>query len=90
MKIIQARGPFDLSVERALLTDERIDVIVSKNAGGAATYAKIEAARDLGLPVIMIARPHKPAGHVVRSAEDAIDWLAQHLHEETPRSLRGV
>jgi precorrin-6A/cobalt-precorrin-6A reductase len=90
MKIIQARGPFDVSAERALLTDERIDVIVSKNAGGAATYAKIEAARDLGLLVIMIARPRKPAGHAVSSAEETIAWLAQHLHEEVPRSLRGV
>jgi precorrin-6A/cobalt-precorrin-6A reductase len=90
LEILQARGPFDRSAERTLLADRRIDVLVSKNAGGGATYAKIEAARDLGLPVIMIARPQKPAGHVVRSAEDAIAWLAQHVHEETPHSRRGV
>jgi precorrin-6A/cobalt-precorrin-6A reductase len=60
--------------------------MVSKNSGGSATYPKIEAARALGLPVIMIARPHKPAGHVVASAEDAVAWLAH----DAPRSLRGV
>jgi precorrin-6A/cobalt-precorrin-6A reductase len=90
LEILQARGPFDRSAERTLLADGRIDVLVSKNAGGMATYAKIEAARDLGLPVIMIARPQKPAGHVVHGAEEAIAWLAQHVHEDTPHSRRGV
>jgi hypothetical protein len=35
----------------------------------------------------MISRPVKPAGHIVRSAEDAVAWLA---HERPARSLRGV
>ena len=52
--------------------------------GGGATYAKIEAARALGLPVVMIARPDKPQGHVVASAEQAVAWL----HDVA--SLRGV
>jgi len=83
--LVQARGPFALAAETALLRDERIEVVVSKNAGGDATYAKIAAARALGLPVIMIARPGKPAGHVVASAEEAVAWLAH-----ARRSLRGV
>ena len=58
--------------------------VALKNAGGAATYAKIEAARALGLPVIMIARPHKPAGHIVDSPEKALAWL----HDVASR--RGV
>lgn len=84
---LRARGPFDREAEARLLKDERIDVIVSKNSGGAATYAKIEAARDLGLPVVMIARPDKAAGHVVDSPEAAIAWLA---HDCAPFSPRGV
>jgi precorrin-6A/cobalt-precorrin-6A reductase len=89
IRFLQARGPFDRAAEAHLLSDEKIDVIVSKNSGGTATYAKIEAARDLGLPVVMIKRPHKPTGHVVRSPEDAFAWLERRAHEAPP-SLRGV
>lgn len=87
IRILQARGPFDRDSEAKLLSDQEIDVIVSKNSGGNATYAKIEAARELDLPVIMIARPDKPAGHVLSSPEDAVQWLA---HGRAPGSLRGV
>jgi precorrin-6A/cobalt-precorrin-6A reductase len=91
MRFLQARGPFDLVAETRLLMDEKIEIIVSKNSGGTATYPKIHAARDLGLPVVMIARPDKVAGHVLDSPEKAIAWLAQqHDHDSTPRSLRGV
>lgn len=88
--ILRARGPFDRDAEEKLLVNEQIDILVSKNAGGAATYAKIEAARGLGLPVIMIARPHKPAGQSIEGAGEAVAWLEQRLHETAPRSLRGV
>jgi precorrin-6A/cobalt-precorrin-6A reductase len=83
LRLIQARGPFDREAELRLLTDERIDVMVSKNSGGGATYAKIEAARALGLPVIMIARPQKPAGHVLTDVEQAVAWL----HGLAPRGV---
>ncbi|HEX4355257.1 MAG TPA: cobalt-precorrin-6A reductase, partial [Polyangiales bacterium] len=59
-RVIAARGPFEYSEEIALLERERIELIVSKNAGTSATYAKIEAARALGLPVVMVARPALP------------------------------
>jgi len=85
--LLQQRGPFDRDAEQRLLESEKIDVIVSKNSGGSATYAKIEAAREIGLPVVMITRPNKPADHVVASAEEAVAWLA---HAPAPRSLRGV
>ena len=85
--LLQQRGPFDRDAELRLLKERKIDVIVSRNSGGSATYPKIEAARALRLPVIMISRPVKPAGHIVRSAEDALAWLA---HERPARSLRGV
>jgi precorrin-6A/cobalt-precorrin-6A reductase len=86
LKIIQARGPFDLAAETRLLADEKIDLLVSKNAGGEATYAKIEAARALDLPVVMIARPDKPSGHIVTNPEEAVAWL----HDCASRSPRGV
>jgi precorrin-6A/cobalt-precorrin-6A reductase len=91
LRLLSGRGPFDLEAETTLLKREKIDLLVSKNSGGAATYAKIEAARDLGIAVVMIARPHKPYGHAVESAEAAITWLEQWLaHRTTSCSARGV
>ncbi len=80
LSLIQSRGPFDVAAERGLLTGRKIDILVSKNSGGDATYPKLAAARALGLPVIMIARPDKPVGYVVDSPEAALAHL----------SLRGV
>ena len=91
IRLIFDRGPFDEPAETALLVREKIDVLVSKNSGGAATYAKIEAARNLGIPVVMIARPHKSRGHVVDNAEAAARWLEEQLaHRAIPGSARGV
>lgn len=86
-RVLRARGPFDERAERALLERERIEVLVSKNAGTAATYAKIAAARSLGLPVIMVARPEPPPARSVEALEGALDWLHA-LHHSLQR--RGV
>jgi precorrin-6A/cobalt-precorrin-6A reductase len=84
--VITARGPFDLVAEQALLRAHAIDVVVTKNAGGAATRAKIDAARALGLPVIITERPLKPAVATVQTAAQALDWLrAHHPAASTPR-----
>ncbi|MCB8820790.1 cobalt-precorrin-6A reductase [Microvirga rosea] len=81
---IQNRGPFDEDAERALLLRERIEVVVTKNSGGAATYPKIAAARTLGLPVIVVARPEKPHGVEEVTCVDAVlEWLEQR-HDRTP------
>ncbi len=72
---IYDRGPFDMAAETRLLKERRAEIVVSKNSGGAATYGKIEAARALGLPVVMIERPDKPALHTVSSAAQALRWL---------------
>ena len=85
--VLQQRGPFDFDAELRLLKEQKIDVVVSRNSGGDATYPKIEAARVLGLPVIMIGRPAKPAGQIMTSAEAAVEWLG---HGGAPRSPRGV
>lgn len=75
---IRDRGPFDEADERALMREHGIEVVVTKNSGGAATYGKIAAARALGLPVVMVARPAKPAGPAVESVEAALAWIAAH------------
>jgi precorrin-6A/cobalt-precorrin-6A reductase len=78
--LVLARGPFALEDERALLQTYAIETIVSKNSGGEATYAKISAARELALPVVMIQRPPAPAGgEQVADVEAALGWLARHL-----------
>lgn len=58
--ILRARPPFSVAEETALLRGHAISHLVTKNAGGGATEAKLAAARALGLPVLMIARPAKP------------------------------
>lgn len=55
--LIRARPPFAYADELALLETQRVDVLVSKNSGGSATRAKLDAARTLAIPVLMIARP---------------------------------
>jgi precorrin-6A/cobalt-precorrin-6A reductase len=78
-KLLLDRGPFSLEAERELLKEYLIDAIVSKNSGGDATYAKIIAARELGLPVVMVRRPIVPEGEKVADVTGAIDWLRQQL-----------
>lgn len=59
-QVILERPPFTVEAEMQLITHHAITHLVTKNAGGAATFAKIAAARALSLPVVMIARPAKP------------------------------
>jgi precorrin-6A/cobalt-precorrin-6A reductase len=85
-ELIVARGPFDRASDRAMLKNFRADVVVAKNAGGEAASAKIEAARDLGLPVVMVRRPTISARETVESVAEVLRWLGQ---DKTPTE-RGV
>ena len=85
---IAERGPFALENEERLLRDHGIETIVTKNSGGAATAAKLTAARRLGLPVVMVERPPAP-GASVPTVDDAWDWLVAR-HKETASARRGV
>jgi len=73
---IVSRGPFDLAGDIALMREHRVDIVVSKNAGGTGAQAKLQAARELGLPVLMVARPLLPARHEVRRVAEVVQWLA--------------
>lgn len=59
-EVIAARGPFALADERALFARRQIDVLVSKNSGSVATEPKLEVARELGIPVLVLKRPLLP------------------------------
>lgn len=77
-RVITARGPFSLQDELRLLAEHHISLIVAKNSGGEATYAKIDAARRMSLPVVMIERPAialDPRSPAVASAEDVMTWV---------------
>jgi precorrin-6A/cobalt-precorrin-6A reductase len=84
---IQARGPFHQPEEHALLLRHAIDVLVTKNSGGDAAYAKLAAARELGIRVVMLERPPDLPCHAVGSISDVIAWLD---HVLTSRIERGV
>ncbi|WP_147108687.1 cobalt-precorrin-6A reductase [Tateyamaria sp. syn59] len=73
--VLVSRGPFTEGDDRALMEEHRIDLVVSKNAGGTGAYAKIAAARSLGLPVIMIDRPAVPERREAHSVDEVMDWL---------------
>ena len=60
-EIIGARGPFALDEERALFARLGTDVLISKNSGSQSTEPKLQVARELGLPVLLLRRPELPA-----------------------------
>lgn len=89
--LILDRGPFDAEAEARLMQRERIDSLVTKNSGGAATYGKIAAARQLGLPVIMMTRPKTPDGVAFTAdTEEAYAFALRHGGHSAPGTERGV
>jgi precorrin-6A/cobalt-precorrin-6A reductase len=84
-EILLARGPFDWMDEQKLLKEFNIGAIVSKNSGGDATYAKIIAAREMNIPVVMVQRPVMPAGEKVTQVEEVLSWIESHKGGNTDR-----
>ncbi|MFG3367188.1 cobalt-precorrin-6A reductase [Streptomyces sp. NPDC090032] len=75
-QVLLARGPFTLEGERAVLREYGIDVLVTKDAGGEATAAKLVAAREARIPVIVVERPTAPVGvTVLGSVGEAVEWV---------------
>ncbi|WP_431917431.1 cobalt-precorrin-6A reductase [Nonomuraea jabiensis] len=73
--VLLDRGPYTVEGERALIREHRLDVLVTKDSGGPMTTAKLVAARELGLPVIMVDRPPLPTGvRLVETAAEAAAW----------------
>jgi precorrin-6A/cobalt-precorrin-6A reductase len=82
--LLLARGPFTLADEETILRDYGIDVLVTKDSGGPATSAKLTAARQLAIPVVMIRRPPLPTGpagvEVVETVAGAVQWVMRASH----------
>jgi precorrin-6A/cobalt-precorrin-6A reductase len=75
MRLLLSRGPYDVDGERGLMREHRINVLVTKDSGGAHTEAKLLAARTLGLPVVIVRRPEPPDVPVVDTVDGALSWL---------------
>ena len=84
--LVLDRGPFGVDSERTVMARHRIDVLVTRDTGGQATAAKLEAARALRIPVVMIDRPQGPVvggetmdgatgPETVPTVQDAARWL---------------
>ncbi|WP_207502996.1 cobalt-precorrin-6A reductase [Shimia aestuarii] len=71
--VVVARGPFDVAGDTVLFREHRVDVVVCKNAGGVGAEAKLQAARDLRLPVIMIDRPKLPPRLELAVVEEVLE-----------------
>lgn len=74
--LVVDRGPFTVEGDVALMRAHAIDLLVAKNAGGGGARAKLDAARALGLPVLLIDRPPLPATRVAYSVAEVMDWIA--------------
>lgn len=75
-QVVLSRGPYHPEGEHALMAEHGIEAVVTKNSGGAMTRAKLDAAHDLGIDVVMIRRPELPPGvNVAQSVEEAQAWL---------------
>ncbi|MFD7629077.1 cobalt-precorrin-6A reductase [Streptomyces sp. NPDC059851] len=76
LEVLLDRGPFTLADERGLLARHRIDLLVTKDSGGSATAPKLTAAREAGVPVLVVRRPPVPEGiPEAGTAAAAADWL---------------
>lgn len=77
-ELILDRGPYLVSGELELIDRHRIDVVVTKDSGGALTAAKLDAARERELPVIVVRRPPRPAVATVAEVAVAAHWASAH------------
>ena len=76
---LEGRGPFTLENELALLRQNAITILITRNSGGGSTYAKIEAARELRIPVVMVARPVTSSSEICQSLDDTTNWISKKI-----------
>jgi precorrin-6A/cobalt-precorrin-6A reductase len=77
-ELLLDRGPYTLAGELELIDRHAIDLIVTKDSGGRLTEAKLDAARQRRLPVIVVQRPARPDVGTVRTVAEALAWTLDH------------
>ncbi|MBS1103580.1 cobalt-precorrin-6A reductase [Gluconobacter sp. Dm-62] len=78
--VVLSRPPYTLASELSLMREHGTDILVTKNAGSESTKAKLDAARALGLPVIMVQRPTLPPVRTADTPQSALQWLEKLAH----------
>jgi precorrin-6A/cobalt-precorrin-6A reductase len=87
--VVLARGPFTVEEEHALMREHAVEVVVTKDSGGGMTAAKLTAARDLGLPVVVVRRPPVPPGvPVVATVEEPLTIRSARARTPRPSPTR--
>lgn len=78
MTLLLDRGPYTLDGERRLMREHAVGLLVTKNSGGQLTAAKLQAARELGVQVVVVQRPPLPqGGAVAATVPEAVRWVAR-------------
>lgn len=86
---LKAIGPFQYDGELDIIQNHRVDVLVSKNSGGASTVEKLNVCRLLSIPVFMLDRPHLPdADKVFTNHKDCYDYVLQQHRKQTGKTVR--
>jgi precorrin-6A/cobalt-precorrin-6A reductase len=77
MTLVLDRGPYTVEGESALMREHGVGLLVTKNSGGPMTAAKLEAARDLGVQVLVVRRPPLPEGTItLTTVAEAVRWIS--------------
>lgn len=78
-EVVVGRGPFTLEGDRELLRSRRIEILVARNAGGEGAEAKLLAARELGIEILMIARPPALDRPSMADLAEVLEWIEAHV-----------
>jgi precorrin-6A/cobalt-precorrin-6A reductase len=89
--VLLARGPYTVEGERRLMREHEVRVLVTKDSGGDLTSAKLQAARELGVPVVVVSRPPVPPGSTcVADVDGVLRWLDRILGSGQPTAPTDV
>ena len=80
-RLLTSRGPYSYLDEQQILIDHGIDLLITKDSGGSHTAAKLDAAADLGVDAVIIARPMRAGGFLVATVAEAKAWCDAHLQD---------